>query len=67
MFILRLEPPLEVDCPKGRAWAILFRDLGHSHDDLWTCVIAETREIWTFPNSQVRAATNYTFGIGQPR
>jgi hypothetical protein len=50
MLILRLDPPMEVDTPHGRGWAILFRDYGFDYDDLWTVVINDTREIWTFRN-----------------
>jgi hypothetical protein len=38
IFILRLEPPIEMDTPKGRGLAILFRDYGHDTDDMWTVV-----------------------------
>lgn len=62
MFVLRLEPPIEMDTPRGRGLAILFRDYGHDHDDLWTVVLNDTGEFWTFRNADVRATTNFTFG-----
>lgn len=62
MFILRLEPPIEMDTPKGRGLAVLFRDYGHDTDDQWTIVLNETREFWTFRNPQVRAVSNLTWG-----
>jgi hypothetical protein len=62
--ILRLEPPVELETPKGRGWAIILRDYGWDHEDLWTCIIAETRELWTFKNSQVTATSNFTFDVG---
>ena len=48
----------------GRGWAIIWRDYGFDHDDLWTVEIAATKQFWTFRNRDVRAVRNYTFGIG---
>jgi hypothetical protein len=65
MFILRLEPPIELDTPKGRGLAILFRDCGHDTHDQWTCVMSTGEhegEIWTFMNPEVRACSNPTWG-----
>ena len=64
MMFLRLNPPIEMDTPHGRGWAIFVRDYGYDHDDLWTCVIAETKEIWTFRNNQIKVVDNVTFGVG---
>src|SRR5271154_6512525 len=41
MFILRLEPPIEMDTPRGRGLAVLFRDYGHDTDDMWTVVLGD--------------------------
>jgi len=65
MLALRLSPPIELETPKGRGWAIIWRDYGFDHDDLWTCIIAATKEIWTFRNQEVRSVSNVTFGVGQ--
>ena len=40
MTILRFEPPIELDTPKGKGWAIFLRDYGFDHDDLWTVIIS---------------------------
>lgn len=64
MFFERLEPPIEVDTPLGRGWAIFLRDYGYDHDDLWTVLISATRQFWTFRNQDIRAVKNYTFGVG---
>ena len=61
--ILRLEPPIPLDTPRGKALAIIFQDYGYDHHNLWTCVIEETGEIWTFQNPMVRARADYTFNI----
>lgn len=62
MSILRLEPPIPLDTPKGKGLAIIFRDPGAEMDDWWTVIIDETREIWTFQNRDVRAQSNVTIG-----
>ena len=62
--ILRLEPPIEVHTPQGRGWAMFLRDYGWDHDDLWTCLMADTKEFWTFRNKDIRGVDNVTFGVG---
>ena len=64
MIALRLEPPIEVDTPMGRGWAIIWRDYGYDHDDLWTVAISATKQPWTFRNRDIRFLRNYTFGVG---
>jgi hypothetical protein len=61
MFILRLEPPIELDTPRGRGLAVLFRDYGHDSQDQWTVVLGDG-SFWTFPNPQVRATANVSWG-----
>lgn len=63
--MLRLDPPLPLMTPKGSGMAILVRDYGIDHDDLWTVIIDATGEVWTFRNSQVRGVENAT--LGRPR
>jgi hypothetical protein len=62
--MIRLEPPIEVETPKGRGWAIVLRDYGYDYDDLWTCLISETKEFWTFRNKEIKGVDNLTFGVG---
>jgi hypothetical protein len=61
MFILRLEPPIEMETPRGRGLAILFRDYGHDTDDMWTVVLGDGA-FWTFSNRDVHATANVTWG-----
>ena len=61
---LRLDPPIEVETPLGRGWAVFIRDYGYDHDDLWTVLISSTMQFWTFRNKYVRGVKNYTFGVG---
>lgn len=60
--MLQLNPPIPLSTPKGEgmAWAII--DYGAEHNLLWVVAIDETREIWTFPNPEVRAQKNITLG-----
>lgn len=66
MFILRLEPPVELDTPKGRGLAIIFRDYGHDTQDQWT-VVLDNGQVWTFLNAEVRATPNVTWGRKKPK
>jgi hypothetical protein len=63
MFFERLTPPIEVDTPDGRGWAIMFR---WDFDDLWTVALAEgpkVKQVWTYRNSDIRFLDNATFGV----
>lgn len=60
--ILQLNPPLELETPKGKGLAWFLIDYGVEHHLMWTVVIHETREIWTFPNPDVRGTENITMG-----
>ena len=62
VILFRLEPPIPLETPKGLGFALFLRDYGMDHDDLWTVAITETREVWTFRNSEVRVVENATFG-----
>ena len=62
MTILQLNPSIPVVTPKGKAMAILVIDYSIEHDLLWTCVINETGEIWTYRNNVVLADSNITLG-----
>lgn len=62
MTMLQLNPPLELDTPKGLGLAWFVTDYGFEHNLMWTVVINDTGEIWTFENPQVRATKNITMG-----
>ena len=59
--IQQLNPPLPLDTPKGPALAHLVIDYGPEHSLLWVCFGLDG-EIWTWPNSKVRADKNITMG-----
>jgi polyhydroxyalkanoate synthesis regulator phasin len=48
--------------PKGKGLAWLVVDYGCEHHLMWTVAINETGEIWTYPNTEVRAEKNITMG-----
>jgi len=61
MIAIQLEPTLPVITPKGKGYAIIMIDYGQEHDLLWTCVIDDTGEIWTYKNPEIRVQNNITF------
>jgi len=65
--MLQLNPPLPLWTPKGAGLAVLVRDYGVDHDDLWTVILNETGEVWTFRNSEVRGVENATLGRRRSR
>ncbi|HMG14721.1 MAG TPA: hypothetical protein VK590_04700 [Saprospiraceae bacterium] len=62
MSILQLDPQIPMTTPKGEGYAIAMLDYSQDHDILFVIVINETGEIWTLPNSQVRAVKNISMG-----
>lgn len=62
MAIKQLNPTLPLDTPKGPGQALFVIDYGPEHHLLFTVAIDETREIWTFNNTQVKAQKNVTMG-----
>lgn len=60
--ITRIEPPIPVNTPKGKAMAIAWIDYGMENDLIWMCVQDETGEYWQWENAHVRARTNLTLG-----
>jgi len=67
--ILELEQMLWLDTPRGLALAKFLIDRGIDSDNEWVCVINDSGEIWSFDNSDVRAAKNITIGrrVDEPR
>lgn len=60
--ILRLDPPIPLDTPKGASMAHLVIDVGTEHNLQWVCFIDATGECWTFGNPVVRLRANVTMG-----
>ena len=60
--ITRIDPPLPLQTPKGKAMAHFLIDYGFEHDLYWVCFQNETGECWTWSNKDIRAQINITAG-----
>lgn len=60
--ITRLDPPIPVSTPKGKAMAIAWIDYGIENDLIWMCIQDDTGECWQWENATIRARQNYTLG-----
>lgn len=58
---IQLNPPLEVETPKGRGFAEVLIDYGLESDLYFVCVL-NNGEIWTFKNKDIKATQNITAG-----
>ena len=56
--MLRLDPPIPLDTPKGHSLAHIVIDYGAECDLLWVCFQDDTGEVWTWSNREVRAQEN---------
>jgi hypothetical protein len=61
--ILRLDPPIPLDSPKGFGWSHFLIDYSTEHNFLWQVFIAETGESWIFQNRDIRLQANPTMEI----
>ena len=62
MTITRIDPPLPLLTPKGKALAHFLIDYGYEHDLYWVCFQDNTGECWTWNNKDIRAQENITAG-----
>jgi hypothetical protein len=60
MSLTRIDPPLPLITPKGKALAHFILDYGFEHDLLWVCFQNDTGECWTWNNKQIRSDINIT-------
>jgi hypothetical protein len=60
--ITRIDPPLPLYTPKGKALAHFLIDYGFEHDLYWVCFQDETGECWTWNNKDIKAQNNITAG-----
>jgi hypothetical protein len=60
MSILQLNPTIPLQTPKGSGQAILVIDYGNEHHLIWTVILDETGEIWSYQNPHVRGQKNIT-------
>jgi hypothetical protein len=60
MTILQLNPTIPINTPKGPGQAILVIDYGNEHHLIWTVILDESGEIWSYQNPHVRGQKNIT-------
>jgi hypothetical protein len=60
--ITRIDPPIPLMTPKGRAVAHFLIDTGIENDLQWVCFQDDTGECWTWENAYIRARVNKTAG-----
>lgn len=60
--ITRIDPPIPLKTPKGKALAHFIIDYGIEHDLMWICFQNDTGECWSWRNKDIRADENITIG-----
>lgn len=60
--ITRIDPPIPLSTPKGKALAHFIIDTGIENDLMWVCFQDDTGECWTWENAYIRARVNQTAG-----
>lgn len=58
--IKRIDPPLPLETPKGKAFAHFLIDYGMEHHIYWVCFVESTGECWTFDNTKIKMQGNPT-------
>ena len=58
--IQRIDPPLPLMTPKGRAIAHRMIWSGPENDIFWVCFQDDTGECWTWENAEIRSRLNRT-------
>jgi hypothetical protein len=58
----RIDPPLPLETPKGKAMAHFIIDYGIEHHLMFVCFQDETGECWTWQNPEIRIQKNATVG-----
>lgn len=60
--MIRLDPPIPLDTPKGKGWAHVLIDRSQEHNLEWVVFLDKNGECWTFQNPEIRVQNNYTMG-----
>ena len=63
MAVVRIDPAIELDTPRGRARAHFLIDYGELTSLCWVTFLADSGECWSFRNRDVRLAPCETFGV----
>lgn len=64
--ILRLDPPIPLVTPRGKADAHLVIDYGPEYSLYWVVFLRESGECWTYGNPVVRLEANETMRPVKP-
>lgn len=64
--IIRIDPPIPLETPKGSALAHFLIDYGAENNLLWVCFLNNNGQIWTYDNTEVRAPKNITMKRKKP-
>ena len=60
--IIRIDPPIPVTTPKGKAQAHVLVDYGFEQNFVWVCFQDDSGECWSWNNTEIRAQKNITAG-----
>jgi len=60
--MIRIDPPLPFETPKGPAMAHFLIDYGPEHHLLWVCFQDDSGECWTWSNKDIRLQHNLSMG-----
>lgn len=60
--VTQLNPPIPMNCPKGKGLAHFVIDYGLENNLYWVIFIDDTGEIWTYPDPEVKARNNISYG-----
>lgn len=60
--IIRINPPIPLNSPRGSCWAHFLIDGGVETDLLWVTFLDDGGECWTWSNKDIRAQKNITLG-----
>ena len=61
MSMLRLDPPLPVLTPKGKAWAHVLIDYSQEHHLIFVCFQDDTGECWSWESRDLRIQTSAVY------
>jgi len=66
MFILQLNPPINVFTPKGEGFARLVIDYGPDLNTIWVVDIFDTRECIHVDSHEIHFGANATWNLKEP-
>lgn len=61
--VARIQPPIELETPRGRARAHFLLDYGADTSLVWVCFVRATGECWCVRNEEVREVRDDTWSL----